>query len=450
MEASLYKDSIIQSLKVEKIVYKGLGLGYHNRTPVFVYQGLPGDDAAVRVIHKRGEVFFAEIFSYNKRSEYQVPVPCEVFKDCGGCDWLHVAYKDQLRFKQEIVREFFEQFTADKNMISRIIASEKINFYRNKIYLPVGETEYGLTAGIFARRSHRIITHKRCYLQPENSEKIIACSLELLAKANVTWYDEKKGRGTLKYLGLRYSEHEDRFVFIIVTNTMKLPFSKTIAGGLAEKFPRIAGVVQNINEGQSNRILGDKTKILWGRDFLTEKIGEITFKTQYLSFFQINTAQTKNILDYLKKELGSEDVVIDAYSGIGAIGIYIADKVKKVICLEQLQQAVTDGQENCRINGVDNCRFICTQVEKELGYLLGKASADVIILDPPRKGVEKGVIEDIAQSPIRKIIYISCDIATQKRDVELLIRKGFMVKKIQPFDMFPHTYHIENLVIMTR
>lgn len=446
----LTKDSSIPELKIDKIVPKGLGLGFYRSSPVFVYQGLPGDNVSVRIVHKRGDVYFAEIESYNKRADYQLPVECEAFRQCGGCEWLHVPYEKQLKFKQGIINEVFEKICPDINVIKSICPSPKKDFYRNKIFLPVAQSGKELITGMYARRSHKVIPHHQCRLQPAKSAAIVRRALSLLNRAKVSCYDEKRVQGTMRYIGLRYSAAEDNYLTVFVTNGRKLPFTKVICSELMSGFPEICGIVQNVNSGNTNRILGEETKLLHGSEFLTEMIGTISYKTHYSSFFQVNPYQTKKLFDFVKEQLTPEEIVVDAFSGIGAVGIYIAESVKEVVCLEQHEQSVRDGEDNCRINRIDNCRFISCQVEEKIRPILQKTSASTVILDPPRKGVEKEVLRIIAESKVNKIVYISCDIATQKRDLDLLIKDGFHIKTVQPFDMFPHTYHIENVTLLLR
>ncbi len=447
---SLNHDQIIPAFKVEKIVYKGLGLGFFENSPVFVYQGLPGDDVKIRIVHKRGDVYFGTIISYNSRSPFQIPVSCEVFNECGGCEWLHVKYEDQLQFKQHIVEEFFTSPGHANNQIDKIELSPKVNFYRNKIFLPVSDSEDGLIAGIYARRSHKIVPHRRCLLQPEGSDHIVRLILQLLKKAKVSAYDEKRDQGTMKYIGLRYSEALNRYLVIFVTNTRKFPFFNTIVKSLTEEYPEISGVIQNINECSTNRILGTETKSGYGSEYLEERIGEVSYQTHYTSFFQVNSGQTKKILDFIKEQLTSDDTVIDAFSGIGTIGIYMADGVKEVIFLEEHHQSVKDCEENAQINNLANCRYFRGKVEDTIGRVMTKTNASTIIFDPPRKGIDKAVINNVIESKLSQVIYVSCDIATQKRDLELLQKGGFRIIKIRPFDMFPHTYHIENVAVLSR
>jgi|SRR5690554_625566 len=444
------KNSLIEGLKIEKIVHKGMGLGYHNSSPIFVYQGMPGDELNVKVIHKRSNVYFAEIKGYKKRSDYQIPVQCPVFNDCGGCDWLHISYEDQLKFKQSIVEEFFLSLCPEGCRLEEIKASSRVINYRNKVLLPVTEREEQLVAGMYARRSHEIIHHENCFLQPGESDAIVDTALKLMNRAKITAYDEKSRKGILRYIGLRYSFTEDRYLLIFVTSSGKLPFSRVICNELLHKYPQISGIVQNINRNVTNRILGDETKILSGSEYLTEKLGDVTYRTHYTSFFQVNTAQAESLLDHIKEIVEPEDIIIDAYSGIGTVGIYLAGKTNMVYFLEEYELAVRDCLENCRINNLDNCFYVPGKVEDEISRLLKESNANTIIVDPPRKGVDKDVLATISDSRIQKVIYISCDIATQKRDLEYLIEMGFRIASIRPFDMFPQTFHIENVALLTK
>jgi 23S rRNA (uracil1939-C5)-methyltransferase len=269
-------------------------------------------------------------------------------------------------------------------------------------------------------------------------------------KAKITAYDEKSRRGLLKHIGLRYSFAEDRYLLILVTSGSKLPFSNVICNELLKHYPRISGIVQNINRNLTNRILADETKLLYRSEYLTEKIGEYSYRIHYSSFFQVNTAQTEAMLNHIRELVKPDEVVIDAYSGIGTVGIYLAERVKKVYFLEQYEPAVEDGEENCRINNLSNCFFVSCKVEDEIDRIIRKIAPSTIVLDPPRKGIDRNIIDSISAGSIRKVIYISCDIATQKRDLSLLIERGFQLASIKPFDMFPHTYHIENVTLLTR
>jgi len=444
-------NSIIPSLKIEKVVFKGLGLGHYQGHTIFVYQGLPGDDVEVKIIHKRSNVYFAEIFSYNSRSPLQIAVKCEVFKYCGGCDWLHLEYENQLKFKEEITKNFFKEFIDNGAAFEKIEPSPQIDFYRNKVFLPVAQDNYGkLYAGIYSRRSHDVVPLQKCFLQPQIATEVIHYLIKLLNDAKVKAFDEKTKQGTLRHIGIRYSDAEGKLLVIIVTKSRKLPFTKIITDKLIEKFPQVIGVIQNINPSSGNAILGDEYRVLFGTEYLTERIGIVKYRTHYSSFFQVNTPLTHLILKYLSQFVDENEVLIDAYSGIGTIGVYLAKKVNQVIFLENHNRSVLDGIENCRINRVKNFSYMEGDVEENLQHALKTPFVSTVVLDPPRKGVDKRVIEILVNSPINKILYMSCDISTQKRDLDLLTEGGFKVLNIKPFDMFPHTFHIENIAVLTR
>ncbi len=439
----LLKNDILDNVSIEKIVFKGLGIAYYDGHTIFVYKGVPGDKVSIKIIHKRGDSYFGEIVSYIQKSDWQIEVNCSVFDKCGGCDWLHIPYHKQLEIKEQIVGEYF----GYSGKVQAIVPSPQELHYRNKIFLPV-TTEAGvLTTGLYARRSHDIIPQTDCLLQPGKSKEILEKALYLLNKSKVTHYDEVTGKGLLRFIGIRYSEMQQKYLLVLVTRSSKLPFANIFVKQMTEEF-ELAGIVQNINKSPFNRILGNNEKILYGEDSLCESINGVSFKIHYSSFFQVNTGIASLLLEQIKAIVKPADTVIDAYSGIGTFGVYIADKVSKVVLLEEHSQSVTDGKLNIETNKRTNCTFITGQVENILPKTLRKENT--IIFDPPRKGLESSTINILKKSEIRKIIYLSCDISTQKRDIELLEKFGFKLTLIKPFDMFPQTYHIENLAVLER
>lgn len=447
---TLKRYSILKHLNIDKVIFNGFGLAHNDGVSILVYQGIPGDNVDVKLVHKRGNTYFGEIVKYNRRSSHQIPVRCKSFEECGGCDWLNIDYSTQLSFKQDIVAEVFNEYIKKGFVIGKITPSPKTDHYRNKIILPVTNIEGQIKTGMYARRSHKVIPHNECMLHPAHTDDIIKLAEESMTKANCSVYDEKTGKGSLRFLGIRYSETKKQHLLIIVTKSGKLPFSKTIAHKLSSNFPSVTGIVQDINAGDSNRNLSSQHKILFGKDYIEEELAQTILKIHYSSFFQINTYQCLNVLQEIKSHLKPSDIVIDAYSGIGTIGIFIAPQVNQVYCLEQHPQAVRNGLANIEANNTKNTCFIGGDVIETLPETLKKNKANTIIIDPPRKGLDKNTVEVINQNSFRKIIYLSCNISTQKRDLDLFMRSGFVLKTLKPFDMFPHTHHIECLAILER
>jgi 23S rRNA (uracil1939-C5)-methyltransferase len=438
---------IIEKLKIEKLVYKGYGLGFNDSNPIFVPYSVPGDIADVEIEYQKKDVFFGKIKELIKRSPHRIEPDCEVFGKCGGCDWLNIPYEKQLEYKQLIINEIFRNVKVNK--VNKILASSQQEYYRNKSFFPISEIQAQPVIGMFERKSHTVIQHKHCRLYPPIFVKIIVTFLSYMKAANVQVYNEQTGKGIARHLGIRYSKITGDILVVLVTKSRKLPFSKQLVRTLTEEFPEIVGIVQNINPARTNTILGNENKLLYGRDHIFEKIGKKRYKLHSSSFFQVNSGIAEQMYDFCRAHIKSNDKIIDAYCGVGSIGIFVADKAAEVIGIENNKFAVQDAVSNAKLDKVENCHFITGDVEQELPILCRKEKFDTIIFDPPRKGLDEHLIKKLPDN-IRKIIYISCNPATQARDAKLLLEKGFKIILMQPFDMFPHTYHIENVLVLER
>lgn len=442
------KLDIINNLKIAKLVYQGFGLGFHDSNPIFVSNAVPGDLLKVRVTYRKKKVLYAEIEEILEPGEARQEPDCPVFGKCGGCDWLQVKYNSQLTYKESIISEIFRNYPAE--MFRKITGSDVFNHYRNKSFMPLGRKQGEALFGIYAKKTHEIVPHEFCKLHPAIFDLLGRGILKHIKNANVKVYNELTKQGNLKHIGFRYSFQTDEVLVILVTRTSRLAFTRQLVDLLLKIYPDIVGIVQNINPRPVNRILGSKTKILYGKSWLQDSLGEIKLRINYDSFFQINPFTMKKLYEHIKENINSGDRVIDAYSGIGSIALYIADKVDKVIALEENQAAVKDGIFNAELNKIKNVNFLPGKVEERLGDVCQSEEVDTIIFDPPRKGLDSSLIEIITTSEVNRIIYVSCNPATQIRDIKLLEEIGYLVKQISPFDMFPHTYHIENVVILEK
>lgn len=435
----------IKNLKIEKMVFRGYGLGFHNSSPIFVRNCVAGDIVDVQIIHKKKDVQFADVIKVVEASTARVKPMCAEFETCGGCDWQQIDYPMQLKFKEDIIREIFGRIHPE---IIEIQASPKINGYRNKMFLPVS-IESGIPiAGMFAKQSHRVVPHFNCNLQPEFFDELVEDILKYMKAAKVSVYDEKSGKGLVRHIGIRYGFNTDDLMVVLVTKSRKLPFSNQLIRILTDKYPNLKGIVLNINPTNTNVILGNDEKIIYGENSITEKIGEKLYKIHYRSFFQVNSGLTEKLYEFVKEQVKAGDKVIDAFSGAGTIGIYLSDRAEKVFCIESNTNAHADAKHNGEVNKAKNCEFICGNVEDVLPQLVVKEEPDLIVFDPPRKGLEADTIEKIALIP--KIVYVSCNAMTQKRDIERLLKRGYKIKLIKPFDMFPHTYHMENVIVLEK
>ncbi len=437
----------IENLKIEKLVYKGYGLGFYQNLPVFVTNSVPGDVVDVEVAYTRGKVTFASIKKIISPSEWRIMPDCEVFANCGGCDWLNIAYERQLELKQQILAEIFQTIPIDE--MKTIAASPQSEYYRNKSFFPISAQNDVPIAGMYARKSHQVVPHRNCKLHPRLFDEIAEVFLGYVSASHISIYNEKTGIGSARHLGMRYSEKTDQLLVMLVSKTRKIPFSKQLVRVLQENFSNLVGVVLNVNPHKTNVILGDDEKILSGCDHIFEEINGKRFKLNYHSFFQVNTEIAAAMYEFVKRQVRDSRNIVDAYCGVGSIGIYLSDSGKQIFGIESNSEACRDAAENVRLNRAENYQVITDKVEEELIKLAKHTNLDTIIFDPPRKGLDVSIFQQIPKQ-IKKIIYISCDPNTQRRDVIKLMEIGFQAKMMQPFDMFPQTYHIENVLVLER
>ncbi len=437
---------LIKELKIEKLVYKGYGLAYHDDKTIFVQHAYPGDVVDAKVIFEKGKIRFAEVETILSPSNRRIKSQCEAFGKCGGCDWLTLQYEHQLEAKQIIIDEIFSHLASRTDFIS---SSKDIHHYRNKTFMPLTESGGDIKIGMFAKQSHQVIPHKTCRLHPEIFDKIAEDFVRYCYAAKVPIYDEQKHTGAVRHLGFRMNTAGE-IIMVVVTKTRKMPFTKQLVRMINEKYENVIGIVQNINPKPGNTILDDDEKILMGKPDFTEIIDDVKYKLNYKSFFQINAGVAADLYAYIKEQIAPQKTVLDAYCGVGAIGIYTADKAEKIIGIEQNEQALQDARISAELNGLNNTEFLSGDVEAEIEKVLSSQPIDTIIFDPPRKGLSSKLIDLIAKYNVPHLIYVSCNPMSQFRDCQILIENGYQVTKRKAFDMFPHTYHIENVVIMDR
>ncbi|MCB5271534.1 MAG: 23S rRNA (uracil(1939)-C(5))-methyltransferase RlmD [Candidatus Cloacimonetes bacterium] len=437
---------MIERLIIEKIAMGGSGLGFHEGRAIFVPATAIGDVVTVEITQGKKDHAFARVTEYHSRGEGVIESGCEAFtapEPCGGCDWLMLDYPTQLKYKEQLMRELFHDYDS---LISGCTPSVKQFHYRNKVYMPVGE---GLNYGIFARYSHQIVPHQACRNHPAVFDDIANLLLELCKKAKVEPYDEEHNSGCLRHIGLRSNHDTSEILLILVCRSARLPFSKTIVQGITEAFPQVVGIVQNINRNKTNVILGDEEKLLFGRNYLQDRLSDLGFRIHYRSFWQVNHGTMENILTVLRAQMKKQYKVIDAYCGIGAIGLSLASEISELVGIEEVPVAVKDATENAGNNGFENARFICGKFEDTLNKLSQDFQADAIILDPPRAGVQESALLAIREAGISKILYLSCSPMSLARDLKILLKdERYELKALSIFDMFPNTWHIESLAVL--
>jgi len=448
----ILKKDEIKTFKIEDLAHGGDGVARaDNGMAVFISLTLPGDLVKAKITKIKKDYAFAELIEVLEAGDGRTEAPCPVYNECGGCQLQHIEYQKELEFKKNNIKQLINRIAEIKDFKLMDVLAADDNFrYRNKAQFPLKINKNDqITAGFYKRGSHDIVPNHDCLIQHPLINRILRITLEELNKFQLSVYNENSLHGLLRHLVIRVGTCTNQALLVMVTNGDDFIDKKLIARTLMRKIPELKGVVQNINNENTNVIFGKEDILLAGENKITEYIGQTAYLISARSFFQVNTMQAKNLYDTAVKFLGKEhsSKLIDAFSGTGSIALYLADKAEKIYAIESLKSAVKDAQENAELNNVNNIEFKKGMVEEKLPELLEKEKIDSIIFDPPRKGLSKKTVDLLLTSSIEKIIYISCNPATQARDLKSLKDKYNLVK-IQPVDLFPQTYHIESVALL--
>ncbi len=436
---------ITTPIKIEKKVYQGYGLTKWKDTTLFVHYGVPGDVVEAKIILRKRGFSFAEIDKLKEASPARIAVDCDAFGKCGGCDWLNIRYENQLKYKEEILNEFFYKYPSE---VLPMYGCKQPEHYRNKCFYPLAMKNGKPEFGMFARGSHSVTSHEKCFLQPEVFDELAKVFCHYITNSKETIYNEHNGIGNIRHIGFRMAPETGEVLVIIVTTKRRIAFSKQLVRALHAVYGNISGVIQNINAEKGNVIMGRDYKLLDGEAYMNGVLAGKKFKLSYDAFFQVNNETATAMIEYCKEQVKEDAILIDAYCGTGTIGISLADKVQKVIGIDFSLAAIRNARQNTLINEIGNCEFIRGDVAKEISEVLSNSKSDTIIFDPPRKGLEPETIAAVTESKIPQVIYISCNPSTQIRDIKLFIEAGYELKSRRGFDMFPQTWHIENVVVL--
>ena len=444
------------TVTIEKLSNLGLGIAKIDGYVIFIEGACPGDTARIRIGKKNKNYAFAKVLEIIKSSDHRTTPFCPMQKICGACQLQFIDYDYQLELKKEIVIDTMHSICGNDNIEVRdVIPSPKTKEYRHKIQYPVSETKDSkrILAGYYRQNSHEIVNIKYCPVQPAYCDEIIEFIRRKASEYKVSGYTEKTHTGDLRHIVIRTSQYNNKSLVILVMNFKKLLNKyKLLAEKIFTELENIAGVGINYNDNKTNLILGEKTEILFGDDYIEEKLCDKIFKIGAKTFFQVNPSSADNIFKYIKEYIHKNyksPVILDAYAGITAFGISLADIAQKVVSVEEVKESVSlakeiakeNGLANLEINHMDAGKFFEQEVQNGRRY-------DITILDPPRKGCSKESLDYALKLTKSDIIYVSCNPATLARDLKYLMEKGCKAEFIQPFDMFPHTYHIENVAIL--
>ncbi|MDY4192721.1 MAG: 23S rRNA (uracil(1939)-C(5))-methyltransferase RlmD [Bariatricus sp.] len=444
----------------------GEGIGKVDGYTLFVKDAVIGDVVNVKVMKAKKQYGYARLMGIVEPSPHRVKPVCPVARQCGGCQIQSLAYEKQLEFKSNKVRGNliriggFEEDQIDRIM-EPIAGMKEPYHYRNKAQYPIGKDKEGnLTAGFYAGRTHQIISNLDCALGMPVNRQILEKVLSYMEENHISAYDETTGKGLVRHVLIRCGFTTDEIMVCIVINGNKLPRGEKLAESLAE-IPGMKSITYNINQENTNVIMGKEVRLLWGQEYITDYIGNVKYQISPLSFFQVNPVQTNVLYGQALEYAGltGNETVWDVYCGIGTISLFLAQKAGKVYGVEIVPQAIEDAKKNAQINGIQNAEFFVGKAEDVLPDYYAQyakehpgetAHADVIVVDPPRKGCEESVLETMVNMGPERIVYVSCDSATLARDLKYLCGKGYELEKVRAVDMFPMTVHVETVVLLSQ
>ncbi|MCI8344690.1 MAG: 23S rRNA (uracil(1939)-C(5))-methyltransferase RlmD [Clostridia bacterium] len=426
---------------------EGEGIAKIDDLVIFIPGAIKKEKIKILIVKVLKTHAYGKIIEIIKKSPYRVEEDCTTYKRCGGCKLRHIDYEETLNIKQQNVQNLVNKaFKGNQIKVQKTIGMGNPYHYRNKAQYPVGVDKDGKAQiGVFAERSHKIIPMQKCFIQNEIAEKIAFAVYKFINQKGIEAYNEKEQKGILRHIIIKVGIRTHEVMCILVVNNKKIPYESQLVDMLAKEY-NVKTIVKNINDKNTNVILGNQNIILHGDGYIYDILGDYTFKISPMSFYQVNPVQAEvlyNIAIEMAK-LNKEDILFDLYCGIGTIGIFSAQYVKKVYGIEIVEDAIKDAKENAKINNIENIHFYAGDVERIFSNFIEKKQVypDVIIVDPPRRGLDENTISNILAVQPKKVVYISCNPSTMVRDMKLL-EESYSVKEIQPVDMFPFTSHVE-------
>ena len=435
--------------------FQGEGIAKIEGITVFVDQAIKGEKIKIKILKVQKNFAYGKIVEFIEKSNTRVEPDCGTYNRCGGCNLRHIEYSETLKIKKAIVQNCMNKTLKRKIKIDDVIGMKNPLHYRNKLQYPLGlDEQKNPVMGVFSARTHNIIPTEKCFIQNEKCEEIAKDIFEFIKQNNISVYDEKMLKGTIRHIVIRIGLKTNEILVTLVVNDDKLK-DKELVQYITKKHPEIKSIVKNFNTKNTNVILGDKTEVIYGAGYIYDILGEYKFKISPLSFYQVNPVQTEILYNTAMQFAGVNDtanknnIALDLYCGIGTIGIFASKYVNKVYGIEIVPQAVEDAKENANINNVKNIEFICGDVEVAFDELINKEKIvpSAIIVDPPRKGLDNKTVENITKIKPTKLVYISCNPATMVRDLAKL-EDIYNIKTIQPVDMFPWTNGVESITIL--
>lgn len=454
----LYKNKMMVEKNKEYIVeiidngFEGEGIAKINDFTIFIPGAIKGEKVKILIVKVLSSYAFGKILEILKKSENRIEPDCKTYKRCGGCNLRHIKYQETLKQKQNAVQSLVDKTLKNKIKVKETVGMENPYYYRNKVQYPVGIDKNGKPQiGVFANRSHEIIPIEKCFIQNEKSEEIAKYIFDLWKENKYTIYNEETRKGLLRHIVIKTGIKTNQYMCILVVNGQGFDNEKEFASEIANKYKEITSIIVNSNMKNTNVILGLENRTIFGKGYIEDKLGEYIFKISPLSFYQVNPIQAEKLynLGIRKANITKNDVVFDLYCGIGTISLFMSKYAKKVYGIEIVEEAIKAAKENAKINNVDNVEFIAGDVEKALSSIIydRKIIPDIVMVDPPRRGLDNTSVNNILKIKSKRLVYISCNPATLVRDLAKL-EEVYDVEEIIPVDMFPFTSHVECVTVL--
>ena len=449
------KKNDIYNIKITDLGTQGEGIGKINGYTLFVKNTLPDEEVKTLVVKANKNYGYGKTLEIIKPSPHRINPPCSVAGKCGGCTIQHLDYETQLKLKQNKVKQNIMRIGGFNNIkVKPVIGMEEPYHYRNKAQYPVNSDKNGINIGFYSLGSHKIVNNDNCLIGSKVNSKILQTIKAFMENNNISAYNEETGKGFVRHILIREGFYTGEIMVCLIVNSNKFKYKKELLKAL-EEIENLKSIVINYNTVKSNVIMGQKCETIWGQDYITDKIGDLIFKISPLSFFQVNPVQTYKLYSKALEfaNLKGNEIVIDAYCGIGSISLFLAQKAKKVYGIEIVPDAIENAIENAKLNNIKNAEFFAGKSEDIVPKLYNekKIKADVMVVDPPRKGCDESLLRLMLNMKPERIVYVSCDSATLARDLKILCESGtYNIEKVQPVDMFPHSYHVETVCLLTK
>jgi len=442
------------TLTIKSLGINGEGIGYFKRKIVFVKKALPGEVVHAEVTEVREKYAMARLLRVVEKSPSRVTPPCPVYEECGGCSLQHMDYQAQLASKREIVIESLRKYAKLPDPpVAPTIGMDNPWSYRNKAQFQVGRQDGKLVAGLYQAGSHKLVNLESCQVQHEATTQIVQAAKQIIEELGISSYDEKKRKGVIRTIVARVAFATGETQLTLVTATPEIPRVKELVLELRTRLAQLIGITQNVNPQKTSLVFGEKTITLWGKPSIAEKLGDLSFDLSARAFFQLNPEQTKKLYEQVKAAAGltGTELVLDLYCGTGTIGLWLAPFAREVRGIEMIPEAVEDARRNAERNGADNASFHVGKAEVLMPKWAKQQGIrpDVVVVDPPRTGLDDALIRSLLEVQPKRIVYVSCNPSTLAKDIGKMLGQYELVS-VQPVDMFPHTAHVECCSLLMR